>query len=244
MMSEVHFVTVAGVGIGGLFIVTQSRAIRHIRNTVFPLTVLLVLYRNFIKPQPPSSSLLGDAFNLFSLTYTILNEQIFTFLGLPSLITIKLNSLILDIAGILLVHKFITTLQAIRRTTFTELKESFISETFFQLKKLPFVQKELQKEEDKMVLDLNRDLKDADRTITRSLPSKGLEPSAILKDIKARAKIENVKWQDGLVSGAVYCGEKEHTEMLSEVYKAFSLSNPLHPDIWPSVNQFEAEVCR
>ena len=34
----------------------------------------------------------------------------------------------------------------------------------------------------------------------------------------------------------------QHTDLLNAAYAAFSLANPLHPDIWPSVNQFEAEI--
>eukprot|EP00658_Telonema_sp_P-2_P062001 TRINITY_DN5065_c0_g1_i4.p1 TRINITY_DN5065_c0_g1~~TRINITY_DN5065_c0_g1_i4.p1 ORF type:complete len:427 (+),score=125.71 TRINITY_DN5065_c0_g1_i4:141-1421(+) len=44
-------------------------------------------------------------------------------------------------------------------------------------------------------------------------------------------------------SGAVYFGDDEHTECLKQAAGMFSLTNPLHPDIWPSVMRFEAEVC-
>jgi hypothetical protein len=62
------------------------------------------------------------------------------------------------------------------------------------------------------------------------------------QDLTARSEIENKRWEDGLVSGTVYGGEKQHTDLLNQVYSLFSLSNPLHPDIWPSINQCEAEV--
>lgn len=63
-----------------------------------------------------------------------------------------------------------------------------------------------------------------------------------MEDLQTRATTENAKWEKGLVSGAVYCGEPSHTSLLSEVYAIYSLSNPLHIDIWPTINQCEAEV--
>lgn len=46
------------------------------------------------------------------------------------------------------------------------------------------------------------------------------------------------------MSGAVYHGEAEHLQLLNDAYAAFSVCNPLHPDIWPSSMKFEAEVIR
>lgn len=63
-----------------------------------------------------------------------------------------------------------------------------------------------------------------------------------VQNLTLRAEQENQIWKDGLVSGAVYGGEQSHNEMLNAVYGLYSLSNPLHPDIWPSISQCEAEV--
>ena len=128
-----------------------------------------------------------------------------------------------------------------------------------------------------MESDLTRELKDAKRKRTLALPKKGRTSKSLLADLKKRGAKENKKWEEGLVSGAVYCGEEEvregglrdetwarrrqpvllkytnplhspspilpqHTDLLNAAYAAFSLANPLHPDIWPSVNQFEAEI--
>lgn len=62
------------------------------------------------------------------------------------------------------------------------------------------------------------------------------------QSLEKSSKDENKKWEEGLVSGAVYGGEAPHNEILNKVYSLYSLSNPLHPDIWPKVNQCEAEV--
>ena len=40
----------------------------------------------------------------------------------------------------------------------------------------------------------------------------------------------------------MYIGSASHRAMLDSAYALFSLSNPLHADVWPSVRQMEAEV--
>lgn len=55
-------------------------------------------------------------------------------------------------------------------------------------------------------------------------------------------EIEESRWKDGFVSGAVYHGDDEHLRFLNEVYAINSQSNPLHSDIWPSTVKYESEV--
>ncbi|KAG5181431.1 pyridoxal phosphate-dependent transferase [Tribonema minus] len=59
--------------------------------------------------------------------------------------------------------------------------------------------------------------------------------------MSAAAAKEDGKWENGRVSGAVYHGGRQHMQLLDQAYSLFSLSNPLHTDIWPSVTQYEAE---
>ena len=124
--------------------------------------------------------------------------------------------------------------QSFRRASLSELRRSLIASAFqFGKRNIPRVAAELQKEEDKMEVSLETSLKDQSRTRTLALPKKGRTSRSLLLDLKKRGATENKKWEDGLVSGAVYCGEKEHTDLLNAAYNAFSLANPLHPDIWP-----------
>jgi sphinganine-1-phosphate aldolase len=53
---------------------------------------------------------------------------------------------------------------------------------------------------------------------------------------------EESHWRDGYISGAVYHGDQEHIDFLNQVYALNSQSNPLHADVWPSANKFEAEI--
>ena len=52
----------------------------------------------------------------------------------------------------------------------------------------------------------------------------------------------DTNWEDGRVSGAIYHGGKDHIKILNEAYSTFSVSNPLHPEIFPGVRKMEAEV--
>jgi glutamate/tyrosine decarboxylase-like PLP-dependent enzyme len=54
--------------------------------------------------------------------------------------------------------------------------------------------------------------------------------------------IEQARWKQGYVSGAVYHGDESHIDFLNRVYAINSQSNPLHPDVWPSTTKFEAEI--
>ena len=76
----------------------------------------------------------------------------------------------------------------------------------------------------------------------RELPASGLARAEVTRLVEQMAAAEERTWQDGYASGAVYHGDPEHVAFLSDVYRAQSQSNPLHPDLWPSATKFEAEI--
>lgn len=49
-------------------------------------------------------------------------------------------------------------------------------------------------------------------------------------------------WKGGRISGAVYHGGQEMSDVLADAIKMFMVSNPLHPDVFPGVRRMEAEV--
>ncbi|KXZ51445.1 hypothetical protein GPECTOR_12g408 [Gonium pectorale] len=76
------------------------------------------------------------------------------------------------------------------------------------------------------------------------LPSAGSPAQAVLAKLQQRAAAD-VKLSDGpsLLSGAVYMpAVGEHRSLLDAAHSLFSLTNPLHADVFPSVRQMEAEV--
>jgi sphinganine-1-phosphate aldolase len=75
-----------------------------------------------------------------------------------------------------------------------------------------------------------------------ALPAEGIGRDKILQEVEQLRSLEEDKWRQGYVSGAVYHGDREHIDFLNRVYGLHSQSNPLHPDIWPSTTKFEAEI--
>ena len=41
-------------------------------------------------------------------------------------------------------------------------------------------------------------------------------------------------WQSGRVSGGIYHGGDDLTDLMKETFGLFALSNPLHPDLFPA----------
>ncbi|KAM9560955.1 sphingosine-1-phosphate lyase 1-like isoform 3-T3 [Salvelinus alpinus] len=79
---------------------------------------------------------------------------------------------------------------------------------------------------------------------TKQLPEQGLTQAEVLDRISEYETLNEVDWEKGRVSGAVYWGDETLTKLLVKVYGDFAWSNPLHPDIFPGVRKMEAEVVR
>jgi glutamate/tyrosine decarboxylase-like PLP-dependent enzyme len=74
------------------------------------------------------------------------------------------------------------------------------------------------------------------------LPEAGRDRDAILRDLEGMRAREQPRWKEGHVSGAVYHGDDAFVEFLCRAYALHSTANPLHPDVWPSISKFEAEI--
>lgn len=112
------------------------------------------------------------------------------------------------------------------------------------LRKIPDVQQEIQKGYAEALGDLETSLKPYRNSFKSytTLPIKGRDREEILREMKELKAIEEARWKDGFVSGAVYHGDEEHIHFLNQVYALHSQSNPLHSDIWPSASKFESEI--
>jgi len=112
------------------------------------------------------------------------------------------------------------------------------------LKKLPYVKNRIDSEINAFMKDIEASLKPYKNTFHShtSLPQTPLERDDIIRQILEMNTMEEDKWKDGYVSGAVYHGNQEHIEFLNNVYAITSQSNPLHSDLWPSASKYEAEI--
>jgi sphinganine-1-phosphate aldolase len=130
-------------------------------------------------------------------------------------------------------------------TTVSALVKSVKSAGYDLVKGLPQVVRELEKEQRKLEGELEADIKTKARAIgevNTKLPALGMSPKGIISLMEAEVKKEDVIWLDGKVSGAVYHGLRDHQDLLNKAFGLYSISNPLHPDIWPSAMKFESEI--
>ena len=134
----------------------------------------------------------------------------------------------------------------------TKLSEGFLGRLnprlvnwgFKYIKKLPAVRKEMEKEFEDILGDIEKSVKPyRDRFTTyRRIPQTRLGREDILQTMAELNAIEESRWKEGFASGAVYHGDSGHINFLNNVYALNSQSNPLHSDLWPSNAKFESEV--
>ncbi|XP_057704377.1 sphingosine-1-phosphate lyase 1 isoform X3 [Corythoichthys intestinalis] len=143
-----------------------------------------------------------------------------------------------------------STLTAVWLKGFLFQQESLLSrmkkQCFRLIRKIPFVGGAIQSQLNKALDDMSASLCTLKNgmSYTKKLPSKGLSQKQVLEKISEYQTLNEVKWQSGCVSGAVYWGDDTLTKLLVKVYGDFAWSNPLHPDIFPGVRKMEAEVVR
>ena len=113
-----------------------------------------------------------------------------------------------------------------------------------RLKTIPLVNRKLEKEYRKLLGGMEDTLKPYRDEFKRYLkiPETGLKREFILGQLETLKERETRCWQDGYASGAVYHGAEEHIQFLNQAYGLYSQANPLHADLWPSINKFEAEI--
>ena len=75
-----------------------------------------------------------------------------------------------------------------------------------------------------------------------TLPTEGWDEERVRKELDDLGKMEHTRWEDGLVSGAVYHGGDDLISLQAEAFKSFGVANPIHPDVFPGVRKMEAEV--
>jgi len=136
------------------------------------------------------------------------------------------------------------SIKDLAKKQFSKINPEVVGKVFKVAKKIPFVRRRIEQELDGFMAEMERAAKPYRDEFTRhsQLPETGVEREAVLDQIRAMRSLEDDRWRDGFVSGAVYHGDTEHIEFLNQVYALTSQSNPLHSDLWPSATKFEAEI--
>ncbi|KAK6293411.1 hypothetical protein J4Q44_G00357370 [Coregonus suidteri] len=117
---------------------------------------------------------------------------------------------------------------------------------FRLIRKIPFVGATIQTQLNKALADMSLSLCTLKEgmSYTKQLPEQGLTQVEVLDRIREYQTLNEVDWEKGRVSGAVYWGDQTLTKLLVKVYGDFAWSNPLHPDLFPGVRKMEAEIVR
>ncbi|KAF2829681.1 PLP-dependent transferase [Ophiobolus disseminans] len=110
--------------------------------------------------------------------------------------------------------------------------------------RLPGVRTKVQTQISESLLKLERKLVPSGPGVERitSLPGTGWSEEEVRKKLGEMADMEHTRWEDGRVSGAVYHGGDELIRLQTEAFGKFTVSNPIHPDVFPGVRKMEAEV--
>lgn len=107
---------------------------------------------------------------------------------------------------------------------------------------IPAVNAKIRKQKEEVVNKMRNGGKPGREKWLSELPQKGLGVEVL--DRLNFEKSKDAAWH-GRSSGAVYLGGNEtegHFNVLNAAYAMFAHTNPLHPDLFPSIAKFEAEV--
>jgi len=156
-----------------------------------------------------------------------------------------LRTILGDLIGLYLLQKLYRLVQLLKMTSIKEVGNSVGRHALRLGMRLPIVsgviEAEFTKNRTNILAEYGKD--DPAREQTTVLPFEGMNGDMVIAKMDKLQQGEIDAWINGGVSGAVYLGDPEHSKCLDEASNLFSLTNPLHPDIWPSVMKFEAEVC-
>ncbi|KAL7572499.1 hypothetical protein ACA910_000325 [Epithemia clementina (nom. ined.)] len=156
----------------------------------------------------------------------------------------QLSRLCEDVMAIMAVVAFARLIYVLYHYSINDWKYLLVTRSFqWAQNNLYFVRDALNKQADDMSSRTEEILhKKPNRTLVTTLPIKGRDASEILQELRVHATEEDKRWSSGRISGTVYPDSPEHTQLMNQVYGIYSWSNPLHPGVWPKLNQCEGEV--
>lgn len=110
--------------------------------------------------------------------------------------------------------------------------------------RLPGVRTKVQAQVSESILKLQQKLVPSGPGVQRTttLPAQGWSDEEVRKALADLQGMDHTRWEDGRVSGAVYHGGGELMKLQTEAFGMFTVSNPIHPDVFPGVRKMEAEI--
>ncbi|KAJ6279280.1 replication factor c subunit 1 [Bipolaris maydis] len=110
--------------------------------------------------------------------------------------------------------------------------------------RLPGVRDKVHEQVSESIMGLERKLVPSGPGVQRltSLPAEGWSEDEVRAKLDELANMDHARWEDGRVSGAVYHGGDDLIRLQTEAFGKFTVSNPIHPDVFPGVRKMEAEI--
>ena len=186
----------------------------------------------------PGSSRLGVSLPQLRKQYNS-RQQLLT-QGLDILRNVLLVLFLLRYARKTIIHLrgygLLGALEKLYKDTYRRLYANFM--------RLPFVQTKIQAQVQKSISQIEDKLVPSGPGVTQytALPASGWTAEQIRAELDKLGEMKHTRWEDGRVSGAVYHGGHELSDLQSEAFRRFGVSNPIHPDVFPGVRKMEAEV--
>ncbi|KAI8919813.1 pyridoxal phosphate-dependent transferase [Powellomyces hirtus] len=78
--------------------------------------------------------------------------------------------------------------------------------------------------------------------VYRALPPNGMTDPEVRKELERYQAMGDVDWKEGKISGAIYHGGEAVNSLITDAFSRFTITNPLHPEIFPGIRKMEAEV--
>ena len=140
-----------------------------------------------------------------------------------------------------------TVLQLKGRGLFGSISEAYISirRTLYGIfLSSPGVKTRVQKEVSEAIRNLEGKLVPTGPGTTRylALPKEAWTEEQVRTELGNLGDMKHTRWEDGLVSGAVYHGGDSLIKLQADAFEKFSVANPIHPDVFPGVRKMEAEI--
>ncbi|KAF8907824.1 pyridoxal phosphate-dependent transferase [Gymnopilus junonius] len=113
--------------------------------------------------------------------------------------------------------------------------------------RFPSTRQKVTSQMDKAKLDIENRLLPKGANVTRhlSLPSEGKTLEWILQEMdNMDTEMGGLadSWKQGKLSGAVYHGGDDLSQIIVAAYARYCVSNPLHPEVFPAIRKMEAEI--
>jgi sphinganine-1-phosphate aldolase len=112
------------------------------------------------------------------------------------------------------------------------------------VRRLPFVQRKIQIELDKVMASFGEDINKMRTKKTTKLPAQGYNQKSIRDRIDTWVKRDAELIKNRKIGGTIYTDnlKDDFMDLVKDYSKEYLYANPLHYDLFPSVTQMEAEI--